>query len=296
MNQKLSYAVIGGDTRQVYLLHKLIESGYSCITYGLSKEEMLVPLSRDPFENKCYKKASSLAEAITHADYVLGPIPFCQDDYIKGNEQMKVSDLLHHMHKNQHLFAGCIDKSLQKKFEKKGIYCHDYMEVEEIALFNSIATAEGMLAEAIINYPCNLHRSRCLIIGYGRCGKTLADKLKGIGADVTICTRKTQALSAAYCMGYPGIHANDLKDLIKGYDLIFNTVPTVILDDEVLKNVLPISYIFDLASKPGGVDWVAAKSRKLHAGSYLGLPGKYAPASSAVALYDFIMSSQTNPD
>ena len=35
-----------------------------------------------------------------------------------------------------------------------------------------------------------LHGSRCLIIGYGRIGRLLADRLLSLGAEVTVSARK----------------------------------------------------------------------------------------------------------
>lgn len=294
MFQKMSYAIIGGDTRQIYLLLKLMESGASCISYGLSKEEMQQIFRQSSCGYKCCKCATSPVEAITAAKCILGPIPLCQDCYINSKERLKASELLNLMQPDQSLFAGCIDASLKSRLEQKGIYCRDYMKAEEISLYNSIATAEGILAEAITSYPYNLHKRKCLVIGYGRCGKTLADKLKGLGTSVTICARKSEVLSYADCLGYEGIHTESLKDLIHDYDLIFNTVPHLILTSEILRKVSARSHIYDLASKPGGVDWLAAKSLGLHAASCLGLPGKYAPAASADALYNYIIRTQAD--
>ena len=41
------------------------------------------------------------------------------------------------------------------------------MEMEEIALENAIATAEGAICLAIRESPFNLHLSRCLILATG---------------------------------------------------------------------------------------------------------------------------------
>ena len=51
------------------------------------------------------------------------------------------------------------------------------MDMEEISLENAIATAEGAISLAVSQCPINLHRCRCLILGYGRCGQALADRL-----------------------------------------------------------------------------------------------------------------------
>ena len=45
---------------------------------------------------------------------------------------------------------------------------------------NTIATAEGAIAQAILRSPENLRGSICLVIGYGKCGRTLAGYLRNM--------------------------------------------------------------------------------------------------------------------
>lgn len=58
----------------------------------------------------------------------------------------------------------------------------------------------------------------------------------------------------------------------------------------LLKNVDLSALIIDIASSPGGVDYDAAQRLGISALHCLGLPGKYAPASSARHLKQFIES------
>ena len=51
------------------------------------------------------------------------------------------------------------------------------------------------------NHPAALHGSGCLILGYGRCAKVLAEKLKGLSAEVTVCCRSEQQRAAAQASG-----------------------------------------------------------------------------------------------
>ena len=61
------------------------------------------------------------------------------------------------------------------------------MKDESIAVFNAVATAEGAILEAMLHKQTNIHHSRTLVLGYGRCGKVLSEKLKGLSAHVTVC-------------------------------------------------------------------------------------------------------------
>ena len=75
---------------------------------------------------------------------------------------------------------------------------------------------------------------------------------------------------------------------IDAYDFIFNTIPAVILTNDVLARTNPAVTILDIASEPGGVDFAAAKELSRSARKCPSLPGKYAPLSSARALYNSI--------
>lgn len=74
------------------------------------------------------------------------------------------------------------------------------------------------------------------------------------------------------------------------FRFIFNTVPAQFINEETLKNVDLSALIIDIASSPGGVDYDAAQRLGISALHCLGLPGKYAPASSARHLKQFIES------
>ena len=129
------------------------------------------------------------------------------------------------------------------------------MENEKITIFNTIATAEGALMEAIRNSNINLHGSNCLVIGYGRCGKILASKLKALDTRITITARSQEALSYANAYGNNTIPISDMKDKLSSYDYIFNTVPSLILDKKCLDLVKKEVLIIDISSAPGGVDY-----------------------------------------
>ena len=58
------------------------------------------------------------------------------------------------------------------------------------------------------------------------------------------------------------------------FDFIFNTIPAVILDGAKLNRIKKECLIIDLASKPGGVDFITARSMGVSVEWALGLPRK----------------------
>lgn len=73
------------------------------------------------------------------------------------------------------------------------------------------------------------------------------------------------------------------------YDIIFNTIPSMILDEQRLKLLNKNTIIIDLASKLGGVDFTKAKELGIKARLELGLPGRVAPITSAEYIYNVVL-------
>src|SRR5699024_10494371 len=140
----------------------------------------------------------------------------------------------------------------------------------KIAVKNGIATAEGAIMEAIRSSDINLHHSNCLVLGYGRCAKILAQKLEGLHAFVTVAARSEDALAYAEATGHGTILLNNMKDHISSFDYIFNTIPSKILDSHILKLVNPNVTIIDIASAPGGIDYEYSKNHDINALLFLG--------------------------
>lgn len=271
------YAFIGGDLRQNYLLERFIDDGSSCITYQL-------PPGNDP----AVPRASSLQEALRNATHILCPIPFANNNPIENDSFPNM------LSEEQIIYGGAIPAPLTDALSCQNITCYDYMKDEGLTQFNTIATAEGILAEAIISHPGNIHDSNCLVLGFGRCGKILANRLAALHARVTVGVRKETALTEAYSLGFSGFLLTSLTAKIAPYKLIFNTIPSQVLTASVLHAVTPGSYIFDIASAPGGVDQETAKVLPITARIFPGLPGKYAPQASADALYRFIRATESS--
>lgn len=51
----------------------------------------------------------------------------------------------------------------------------------------------GAIAESFMMSDINIENSKCLVTGYGRCGRVLAQKLLRMGAEVTVTARSVEA-------------------------------------------------------------------------------------------------------
>lgn len=67
-----------------------------------------------------------------------------------------------------------------------------------------------------------------------------------------MAARKCSDLAWIEADGYGVEHTNQLEGWLCGYDLVVNTVPARVLDEERLQDLEAGCLVIDLASKPGG--------------------------------------------
>ncbi len=108
----------------------------------------------------------------------------------------------------------------------------------------------------------------------------LVKLLQAFGADVTVAARKQSDLAWAKIYGANSIKTSALPNAVKTADVVFNTVPAVLFDKRTLRVLKKDCLIIDLASKPGGVDFNAARELSIDTVWALSLPGKSAPVSA----------------
>lgn len=166
------------------------------------------------------------------------------------------------------------------KFENKNSI--DYNTLDSYALLNAVPTAEGAIKLAIENTDFTLWKSKILVIGFGRVGKILADRLQNLGAKVTVSARNPKDFALLDALGFNYINTEGLNKSFLDYDIIFNTIDAAALNDNALKNCA-CNLIIDLSSK-GGFDLNYAKSLGITALKPPGLPGKVAPKTAGEIL------------
>ncbi|MDK2965722.1 MULTISPECIES: dipicolinate synthase subunit DpsA [Lacrimispora] len=271
------FLLLGGDSRQLYLSRILSENGFFNVLHSGGDDPDF-----------------SLKEAMENCNIILCPIPFTRDKISLSSEHvisdLGIGDLLSHLTSNHILFGGGIPSYVKEYARKNEIGCFDYMDMEDVTIKNTIATAEGAIAEAIRLSPGCLHQSKCLITGFGRCARTLALKLKGLDLTITIAGRKANQLALASAMGFQTVLLRDLEKEIGKYDYIFNTIPALVIPEELVSLTARTATIIDIASAPGGVDFDACSQQGIRAKLCLGLPGIYAPETSAKILYEAILT------
>ena len=273
----MKFAIIGGDLRIIKLAKMLSKEENEIYVYGLKKAEELK-------NNPKIKYCETIKKAIEEVEIVIGPIPFSSNgktiNMPFSDKEVTIREMMHVINAKV-LIAGGITPEVYEMANDEYIEIIDIMKREELAVLNTIATAEGTIQIAIENTNKIIHGSEVLILGFGRIGKVLARKLAGLSAKVTCAARKDEDLAWIQAYGHKATNINTIGENLKQFDIIINTVPHIILNEDRLKYVKNDSLLIDLASNPGGIDKKAVKGNKLKFVWALSLPGKVAPTTSA---------------
>ena len=160
---------------------------------------------------------------------------------------------------------------------------------DDVAIHNSIPTAEATLNIAIEHTDTTIHGTPVAVLGFGRVGKTVARLFQQVGADVTALMRSNEEAAKSTVMDMKNAHTDELTERISDFQIVINTVPHLLLGEAVLAEMAPGTLVIDLASKPGGTDFEAAEKLGIQAIHALGLPGKTAPKTAGQILADTIM-------
>ena len=273
---------MGGDLRLVKLAPILEKENNQIYILGLEKAKEL--------ENSSNMRiCRNLEQVLENAEIVISSIPFTRDGITinmpLSDNKIKINEFMNLM-KDKTLIAGTISNNIYEKY--KDVEIIDIMKNEKLAILNTIATAEGAIKEIIENMQVNVHGSKIMILGFGRVGKTLAKKLDGLSAKITVVSKEEEELAWAEVYGYTNVQLNKIEDVIKDYDVIVNTIPHIILQGDILQKINKDTLLLDLASGEGGINKEEAQENKINLIKALGIPGKISPITTAKILKETI--------
>lgn len=279
----LKIAVLGGDARELILVRELVNMGATVVVAGFTKD-MIGPGAG---------VAASVEEACKDAEVVIMPLPGTDPHGVIRavffEDQLLLSEkAICSISPNALVIIGSARPFLKKWSEKYGFHLLEIIEDDELAILNAIPTAEGALQIAMEETKVTIHGSKSCVIGFGRVGISMARALKALGSQVTVVARNKGQLARAYEMGCLRADYSELPGVLNDYDLIFNTVPAMILDRAALQHAHLDIVIIDLANQPGGTDFEAANDLGIKAILAPGLPGKVAPTSAGRILAEVI--------
>lgn len=159
------------------------------------------------------------------------------------------------------------------------------LDDESFININSIMSAEGLISYMIEKIKKPIFQSHIMILGYGHCGKCIAERLKDFQPTITIVARNKDLKEEIEGLGY---QFQLLSNVSYDADIVINTIPHPIIDKELLKKMKKDIMLFDIASFPYGIDHHEAI--KLGLDSYIvpSIPSKYYCEYSSLYIVNFM--------
>lgn len=274
--------LLGGDARQLEVIRKLTELDATVIAVGF--DGLNTPLDG--------AVAADLdVRLFDNADALILPTVGTDDNgavtaVFSDKELVLGDDHVSRLPKHCKVYAGMAKPYLRQLCARHGIGLVELFERDDVAIYNSIPTAEGALMMAIQHTDITIHGSTAMVLGMGRTGLTLARTLQGVGAKVKVGVRRDEQFARAFEMGFEPLYIKDLAAHAANLDLLFNTIPTMIVTAQIIAQMPSRAVIIDLASKPGGTDFRYAERRGIKALLAPGLPGIVAPKTAGRIMAD----------
>ncbi|MBQ7336277.1 MAG: dipicolinate synthase [Clostridia bacterium] len=288
--KKLVITVLGGDKRQKVMVRVLAEHGFFVRVWGL----------RGDWEGM--ERVVSVADwkdAVNGAHALILPLP-ASTDGVRIHAPDAVGDglrldvLLAAVPLDCPVLGGRLPDATVSACSARGVFCVDYYQNESLQLKNALLTAEGAIELAMQALPVALYGTHMAVIGYGRIGELLSQRLMAFGARVTVYARRQEVLTRASLAGCNSIglwrkdSSSTLCALARDTRMVFNTVPEWLFSSAVVQTLPPNCIYMELASAPGGIDRAAAQEAGIPMIWGNSLPGKYAPESAGKILAETV--------
>ena len=346
----MTFGIIGGDRRYGELARLLERDGHTVLTcriggegiQGTVSEErdalektlsadtviLPLPLCREAGYLNCAGKPLAMQDVL---DLLTPPAkkepeeetPAKQGPGLSGNSEPCAEPENHAPASRRLALAGMVPAGVQQEAERRGIRLVDYFQLETLAVANAAATADAALCLTVQHTGQTLLGKRCLVLGFGRIGKLLCLRLRGLGASVTAAARKGADRAWIRAMGFEALDLHALPgrlalpgrvtgrgaqtEPLDDFDVVYNTVPAPVLDQASLERLAggvsraavpeegetdisrnaSAPVLVELASRPG-FDADAARRLGLRVLPAPGLPGRLVPSTAAGALRDAV--------
>ena len=145
--------MLGGDRRSPWTAQTLRAAGHAVHTFCVPS----LPDETPPPE----------------IERLILPMPCLRNGAIPGTRPLAPQEVLAHLRAGSRVYGGLLDRLGLPE----GIRAAELYGSEPMTTRNAVATAEGAIAEAVLHSDGTLHGAACLVIGFGRVGLALAQRL-----------------------------------------------------------------------------------------------------------------------
>ena len=253
--KSLRIGMLGGDRREQEIARRAAATGADVRAHGFPWPDGGIPgvtYLRDP------------AAVLHDAKFALFPIPGIAASgalFAPSAQAPIIPDraLLSKMAPRAHIILGWADKNLKMHADALSIKLHEYEWDRSLMLQRTPAIIEGLLKIVIENTDITIHGANACVVGQGTIGAVLTRYLVALGARTAVVARNPEQRAAAFVAGATPYRFEELPDMARCLDLLFSTVPTRVVGENVLSRLRRSALIVDLAAPPGGVDFGCAK-------------------------------------
>ena len=259
--RKLVIGMLGGDKREQEIARLAAATGAQVRAHGFPWPVHGIP---------GVQQLNDPAAVLKDARFALFPIPGISASgalFAPAAAAPIIPDraMLAGMAPRAHIILGWADANLKANAQALSIKPHEYEWDRSLMLQRTPAIIEGLLKIVIENTAITIHNANACVVGQGTIGAVLARYLVALGAHTHVAARNAEQRAAAYVAGATPHLLADLPALAPSLDLVFSTVPSRVVGEDVLSRLPKTALIVDLAAPPGGVDFDAAKRLGLNA-------------------------------
>lgn len=274
-----TFAIIGGDKRQLYCARSIADDGFEVVLGGFDKVLSMRGV-----------KLMSALEAAQSAEAIILPLPSIDSHgfvpSVFSSDKISLKELAPAL-SGKRVFAAMKEKILKAMPTLNPQFLSDYYAREDFVLSNAYVTAEGAVKIAMEKFEGTLNGAKILVCGFGRIGKALVRILSAFSPKLTVSARKSEDLAAIRMLGAKAVKTSELYQE-NDFDIIFSTVPALIFRPELLAKIASDAVLIDLASAPGSVDFEAADRLSIDYIHALSLPGKSSPKTAGEIIKDTV--------
>ena len=273
--QGITATVIGGDGRELEILKGLIAEGAAARACGCPPGATAIT-SRP--------QSPTLAAAIAGADVIVAPVPL-----IDAERALFAPQWPERLYLDEHAFEGVKPGALlvigtskpylDELARRRGFRIREYGEDDELMILRAPTIGEGAIGMTIAHTEISIHASQTVVVGFGRMGFTMTRLLVAMGAHVTVVARNPVQRARAWELGARVLTLEQLPDAVSNADMVFNTVPTLLLTRDIMTRMRREVFVLDIAGTPGGTDFAAATELGINAMLGRGL-GSRAPKTA----------------
>ncbi len=276
----LQVAVLGGDARQLEIIHKLIEMDAKIYVIGFEQlDNNFTSVEKEKMADMDFSLIDAIILPVSGTNVDGEVEAVFSKETVKITEEMLLQTPEHCV-----VYTGISNSYLDRISNKSDRRLVKLFERDDVAIYNSIPTVEGTIMMAIQHTDITIHQSNVIILGLGRVGMSLARAFHHLGARVKVGARKSADLARITEMGLKPFHIDDLVQEVGDVDICINTIPSLVVTASVIAKMPANTLILDIASKPGGTDFRYAEKRGIKALLAPGLPGIVAPKTAGKIL------------